>query len=388
MAAFAAYPTLIPTFQNQWGLTNTEVGWIGGIYFGGYIVAVGLLTALTDRVDPKPVYLCSMVISLGSAVGFGLAAHDVTSASLWRCLQGIGLAGTYMPGLKALTDLTPPHLHGRSVAFYTASFGVGASLSIFLSGSLEPAIGWQDTFFVCALGPLAACIVTAWILPANSGRIERPLTGVLDFRPILANRRALGFTLAYAAHNAELFGFRTWIVAFLVFSQSLQTPETLGVALSAATLAAIVNLVGLPASVITNEFAAKFGRVITLTVVMTGSGLFAIVLGFSSSAPYWLMLVILVVYGFLVTADSATITAGVVEVADPQYRGTTMALHSLLGFTGSFIGPIIFGVVLDIAGGEGVQHAWGVAFTAMAIIVMLGPIVVSLMCRTRAPDCS
>ena len=46
MLAFATYPTLIPTFQSEWRLTNTEVGWIGGIYFGGYVVAVGALTAL------------------------------------------------------------------------------------------------------------------------------------------------------------------------------------------------------------------------------------------------------------------------------------------------------------------------------------------------------
>ncbi len=136
MAAFATFPTLIPTFQLEWGLSNTETGWIGGIYFGGYVIAVGVLSALTDRVDPKRVYMGSMIIGVFAAVGFGLTATGVWSASFWRSLQGIGLAGTYMPGLKALTDMVPQRVQGRTVAFYTSSMGVGASFSIYLSGKL------------------------------------------------------------------------------------------------------------------------------------------------------------------------------------------------------------------------------------------------------------
>ena len=137
MAAFATFPTLIPTFQHEWALSNTEAGWIGGVYFGGYVIAVGMLTALTDRVDPKRVYIFSMTLGVIGALGFALSAEGVWSATFWRCLQGIGLAGTYMPGLKALTDIAPARLRSRFVSFYTASFGIGASLSIFLAGWLE-----------------------------------------------------------------------------------------------------------------------------------------------------------------------------------------------------------------------------------------------------------
>ena len=153
MAAFATFPTLIPGFQEEWGLSNTEAGWISGIYFGGYVAAVAILTALTDRVDPKRVYLVSMAISALSAAGFAIAASGAWSASFWRLMQGLGLAGTYMPGLKALTDALPKRLQSRAVAFYTASFGIGASLSIYLSGKLDAAMGWQSAFGLCALGP-------------------------------------------------------------------------------------------------------------------------------------------------------------------------------------------------------------------------------------------
>ncbi len=384
MLAFATYPTLIPTFQSEWRLTNTEVGWIGGIYFGGYVLAVGALTALTDRTCAKRIYLASMALSALAVAGFALTAQGVATASVWRCLQGVGLAGTYMPGLKALTDALPERLHSRTVAFYTSSFGIGTSVSIYLSGHLNDAIGWQWTFGLSALGPVLAFLVVMAMLPATTSPTVAPATRLLDFRPVLANRRALGFTIAYAAHNAELFGFRNWIVPFIVFSQSLAPAGVVGADLSAATIAAVVMLFALPSSVITNEFAQRFGRVPTLVTVMSASALLATVLGFSPSVSMLLVLVLLGLYGLTITADSSTITAGLVEAAEARYRGTTMAMHSLIGFIGSFLGPIVFGVVLDWGGGETTQLAWGLAFAAMGLTVLIGPIAVTAMCRGPA----
>ena len=68
MLTFATFPTLLPGFQTEWDLSNTEAGWISGIYFFGYVLAVGVLTALTDRIDPKRVYIGSLVLSVLAAV--------------------------------------------------------------------------------------------------------------------------------------------------------------------------------------------------------------------------------------------------------------------------------------------------------------------------------
>lgn len=114
---------------------------------------------------------------------------------------------------------------------------------------------------------------------------------------------------------------------------------------------------------------------------MSLSAVVAIIMGFSVGAAFWIVLCLVALYGATVTADSATITAGVVQSADPRYRGATMAVHSLIGFIGSFIGPIIFGFVLDIAGGQSSTMAWGWAFTAMAVLVLLGPLAIKGLAR-------
>lgn len=377
MSAFATFPTLIPLFQQEWGISNTEAGWISGIYFAGYIAAVAVLTALTDRIDAKRVYLCSMALSVASAAGFALFASGLWSASFWRLLQGIGLAGTYMPGLKALIDVLPERLHSRGTAFYTSSFGLGASLSYYLSGVFSSVFGWQWTFAVLAVGPAAAFLMAMVVLESRPPAHERPATHLLDFRPVFANRSALGFTLAYTVHNAELFAFRSWIVAFLVFSQSQQLAGTWGVGFSAATIAALLNLVSMPSSVLTNELAGRLGRQRTIIGVMLASAAVGTAFGFSGTLAFWLVLSLALAHAITITADSATITAGVIKAADPRYKGTTMAMHSVIGFVGAFLGPIVFGAVLDLAGGERTPAAWGFAFGSMAVVLMLGPLAVA-----------
>ena len=388
MATFATFPALLPTFRLEWGLSNTEAGWIGGVYFAGYLLSVPVLVSLTDRVDPRRIYLIAMGLSCVSALGFAVAAEGVASASLWRFLQGVGLAGTYMPGLKALTDTLEQKHQSRAVAFYTSSFGVGSSLSFVIAGELAAALDWRWAFILSAIGPALAILFAFWILrPRAPAQDAMPATRLLDFRPVFANRRALAFTLGYAVHNWELFGYRTWIVAFLVFAQSQQPAGAIGLAWSATTLAALVNLIGLPASVIGNELAHRFGRRQVLVAVMTASAVAGVAFGFSGSAlPFVAVVFLAFVYGWTVIGDSATLTAGVVAAADPRYRGATMAMHSMIGFVGSFLGPLAFGAVLDGAGGEESGNAWGIAFASLSAIILIGPLLMVTLARRAEQD--
>ncbi len=385
--ATATFPALLPVFQAEWALSNTEAGWISGVFYVGYVFAVPILVSLTDRRDARDIFLFSMALSALSALGFAFAADGFWSASLWRLLQGIGMAGTYMPGLKALTDRIPDKNYGRAVAFYTSSFSIGTSLSFFVAGEANALLDWRWAFGLSAIGPgLGLLLAAAMLTPQRREAADKPTTALLDFRPVFRNRKAIAYTLAYMVHNAELFALRSWIVAYLVFSQSQQSPDGFGVAWRVTVIATVVNLCGMPASVIGNELAQRFGRPPVLAVVMVLSAATAVVLGFSATLPYWFVLGVLLVYAFTVTADSSTITGGVVTAADPVYRGATMAVHSMIGFIGAIAGPVLLGGVLDVAGGETSSLAWGLAFSASGAIVLLGPVFVYTLGRAGEKD--
>jgi MFS family permease len=379
LAGIGTFPSLLPTFFDVWRISNTEAGWISGIYYGGYAAAVPILASLTDRMDSRRVYLWSAALCGVSTAAFAVLADGFWTALIFRALAGIGVAGTYMPGLKMLTDRVSGGNQSRMVAFYTASFGIGSSVSIWMAGAVEEWAGWRWACALAALGSLGAiAIVAALVRPIPAVNRESQ-SRLLDFRPVFRNRAAMAYVLAYGAHCWELLGFRSWMVAFLAFSATLQPPGAW--IWSATIVAGFVNFLGVPASILGNEAAMRFGRRRAATMVMLGATVLACVIGFTAPLPYALVVLLFAVYGIFVTADSGTITAGTVIFARPEHKGATMAVHSFLGFLTSFLGPLAFGVVLDAAGGNASTLAWGLAFAAMGAGVALGPLALARLGR-------
>ena len=133
-------------------------------YAFGYMLAVPVLTTLTDRIDARFILLGGSALSGAATLAFGLFAHGLWSAMpLWG-LAGIGFAGAYMPGLKALTDRLPPGETSRAITFYTSSFSFGVGLSFLVAQVVADAFGWRAAFLVTGAGPLAM-IATCLALP-------------------------------------------------------------------------------------------------------------------------------------------------------------------------------------------------------------------------------
>jgi MFS family permease len=395
MIGVAAFPALLPTFLGEWQLTNTDAGWINGIYFAGYLIAVPVLVSLTDRVSPRRIYYLCLVLAAVSSAAFAFLAEGFWTAMVFRMLAGVALAGSYMPGLKLLSDhlkaVTGNDDQSRAVAFYTSSFGIGTAASYYLSGVVAAEWDWRWAFGLAAVAPLVAIAISAMALPSRDPALANaPDTHLLDFRPVLRCRAAMGYVLAYTAHNFELFALRSWIVAYLVFAAATGPQDGLLSleAWSATAIAAVINLLGMPSSVLGNELSRRFGRHRIITIVMLSSAVMACILGFSADWPFWVVVALAMVYGITVTGDSASITAGVVSAAPEGYRGATMAVHSCIGFMGSFAGPLMFGVMLDLAGPDGIGGktiaSWGWAFAFTGAVVVLGPLALALLRdRTR-----
>ena len=290
----------------------------------------------------------------------------------------MGLAGTFMPGLKLLSDHTEGPLQSRYLAFYTSSFSIGASASYLISGEIAGALDWRWSFGLAAVGSLASATLIQTLLPAGRCHPEPLPRMLLDFRPVLRTRPAMAYIVAYTGHAWELFSFRSWIVALLAFSQSLQVGGSLW---NLTLIAAIVNLLGLPASIGGNELAVRFGRRRVITLIMIVSFLVSCVAGFAVSSSVLIVMGLCVVYGVTVMADSASLTAGAVEVAPPGHKGATLAVHSTLGFGAGFLGPLAVSAVLDLFGGPSL--AWGMAFITMGLGSALGSIALARLGKPR-----
>ena len=381
MLGFSAVPALLPELSAAWHLSATQAGTLTGAFFAGYMVSVPLLTALTDRVDARKIYLAATLIAALANLGLALAARSLASGLALQILAGIGLAGMYMPGLKLLSDHVGGPKQSRFVAFYTSSFGIAASLSFVVAGAVAALLDWRYAFGLATAGAIAAALLTLFVpRGASAPHDGRSLARLLDVRPVLKNRSAMVYVLGYAAHNFELFAIRGWIVTFLVFSQSLQPAGA--TIWSAPTVAGVATLLGVITSILGNEVAMRFGRRRFIVLVMLATASLVALIGWVAPLPYPVVAFLLLLHAMMMTFDSASLTAGALAAAPAGHRGATMAVHSGLGFGFAFLGALAMGAVLDIAGPNTV-FGWGVAFMSVALMDASGAFVVWLWGRER-----
>ena len=363
------WPALLPEFIAGWHLTNGEAGWITGLFYAAYTLSVPILVTLTDRVDPRTIYLTGVGLTVVSHWGFAAFADGFWSAAAMRALAGIGWAGTYMTGLKLLADRVDPGLMSRAVAGHAASIGVAGSLSFVFAGALNGAFGWRATFVASGFAALIGWLIVLIWAPPRERAPAHDGGALFDFRPVLRNRSAMAYALAYCAHTWEMNALRGWVVAFLAYV--IVATGDGGTWVGPTVVATVMGFIGTWTSVVGNELSIRLGRPRLVRLAMLSCAVMAAGIGFLGSRSDPLAAALVLAYGVLIWLDSSSLTAGAAGSADPSRRGATLALHSMAGYAGGFVGPIIIGWILDRSGGMS-PVAWGLAFLHIAVIGLLG----------------
>lgn len=362
-------PALLPEMMARWSLSATEAGWLIGVFFAAYVPAVPVLLSLTDRVPARRIYLIGTGVTAVAHLGFAFFADGFWGGLFFRVLAGIGWAGAYMPGLKSIADPLTGVAQSRAVAWHAAGVGIAGAASFALAGLCDALVGPCFAFLVAGLAATGAFAIAMLILPDAPPPKSAARRGLLDFRPVFANRRAMAWIAGYTVHTLEMAVLRAWAVAFLTASFLIQAPPDW---LPGPTvLFTLAGLVGIASSLAGNRLAESLGRDRIVAIAMLSGAALSLVAGFAFGASPWVVLLLVFLWNAAIYLDSSALTAGTVQAADPALRGATMGLHSMLGYAGGFVGPLLAGVLLDWAGGEGVV-AWGIAFGHVAFIMLAG----------------
>lgn len=372
------WPALLPRMIPLWELTHAEAGWITAVFYGAYMLSVPILVTLTDRVDAKLVYLFGVGCTIVGHLLFGFYADGFWSAMLTRALTGIGWAGTYMTGVKLLADQVDAKLMSRAVTGHAASIGVSGALSFSCADLIANAYGWEAAFIAAGVSAALAWCIVAMAAPRRTAPAATAADGgaLFDFRPVFRNRSAMAYAQAYCIHTLEMNALRGWGVAFLGFVAAGAADGAWRV--SPAAVLTALGLIGTAASVLGNEAAIRLGRRRLISVAMLGSIAVSTALGAAGTLSYTLAVILLLVYGFVVWLDSSSLTAGAAGTAEPTRRGATLAVHSTLGYAGGFVGPLLIGYTLDLAGGMS-RGAWGAAFFSIAALMLCALVAFHLM---------
>lgn len=387
MLVFSNFAAVLPLLQKEWHLSNTEAGLVFTAYQVGYILAVAVLSTATDWVAPRKIYLAGALWAGLAGLAFPLWAQGAISALILRTLAGIGLAGTYMPGMRLVAERFSTSRRGFAMGCYIATFTVGTSVSLLLTTWANARWGWRIAFAVTALGPLLAAAIAAVTLEAgHANRAPRPERGA-GLAPVLRNRPALRLIVAYGAHTWELMGMRGWIVPFLAASLTAGGANLALATHTAGLAGSAVLAIGALSHPVAGLLSDRLGRTRLISAIMLVSGACSLTMGWAVGWGFNALVALALFYGLMVTAESAILSTSIAESAEPAYLGRTMALQSTVGFSSGALAPAVFGGVLDLASGLGrsAMEAWGWAFTLLAGGVLIGPLAVGFKERSATP---
>ncbi len=382
MLVLLNYSAVLPIIKQEWGLTNTEAGLIYSAYQVGYIVLVVVLSTLTDYIDTKKIYVFSAFWAGAAGIAFALFADSFMSGLILRCLTGFGLAGTYMPGLKMVSAKFSTEKRGWAIGLYVGAFSLGTGLSLLFSGVLTGLFTWRTAIFVTSLGPIAGGLIAAISLDSVPPLRTSKEKGT--FGQVFNNRPALLVMLGYAAHMWEMFGMRGWIVAFFAAAMVGRNMDMAVATSYGAVFSAVIILLGGFSTALAGSLSDRFGRVRTIQVIMFSSAACSLLFGWIRPWPAIVVILISLIYGILVTAESSVLSTSVTELVPFEYLGSAMAVQSFVGWAAAAIAPVVFGMVLDLTNPAevvadlGYTPLWGPAFIILGLGALAGPPAVRL----------
>ncbi|MBT5193185.1 MAG: MFS transporter [Rhodospirillaceae bacterium] len=360
-----AIPALTVELAALWKMDAVQIGWLGGIYFAGYAVALPFLTGAANRMDGRIVYFAAALISAATSFGVAIFADGFWWALAFRFAAGIGFAGIHIIGMKLLVDRLSGDAQSRASAFYTAAFAIGSGCSFLVAGFLSTLFGWEAVFIFAAIGSLLALPLLALIGPPLAGNELRSNRLFPDFTSAFRDWEIIRYVIAYAGNLWEVFAVRVWFVPFLAYNLAMN--EGSGLGLEPTTAVGLSVFIAVPLNLVIAELGVRWGRKPVIFVVSAASVVVCIILGWQASGLYVLVLGLLLLHGITSYGDVGAIAGGVVAASTPETRAAALALFGLIGFTFGFLGPLAVGLAIDLAGGRGEPVAWFWAFLVMAL---------------------
>lgn len=369
-SASAVVPTLAATHQ----LSGFQQGLFTSAVQLGFVV--GSLTSavlgLADRLDPRRFFALSALVAALANGALVLVDPAGPALPLLRFLTGACMAGIYPVGMKLASTWAKADL-GLLVGLLVGAVTLGSA-----SPHLLNALGGVD-WRVAILGASVLALLAA-LLILFAGIGPRAVPPRL-FRPdmVLFAWRVKSVRLAnfgYLGHMWELYAMWAWIGAFLAasFGHSM-SGETASLWARLATFATVG--IGAAGCLLAGLLADRFGRTTLTILAMAISGTCALVAGLLFDASPVVLIVVCLIWGLSIVADSAQFSASVAELSDPTLTGTMLTLQTALGFTLTLITIHLMPLWVDAFG-------WRYAFMPLGIGPLLG---VLAMARLRAhPD--
>jgi len=382
---------VLPQLARMWAVPLSALAWVTIAVQLGFVAGalVAALLNLADVLSAPKLAALSAAMAAAANAGFALSASRGTAPGvaslpfLFRFLTGFFLAGVYPPGMKILAGWFQQG-RGLGLGILIGGLTIGSALPHLAQATGERmfiGLGWQGVVLASS-GLATAGAVMIWLgVREGPFAAKQPRFRLSQMGEALGNRRLRLANFGYLGHMWELYSMWGWIAVILASSAaggvSVQEIElgafaTIAIGAIGCVWAGRVSdhLGPAGAGDLAQERLRQRAGVTVVAMAVSGACCIAAAAVFEH---FYLLLVVAMVWGIAVIADSAQFSAVVSEVSDASYVGTALTTQTAMGF-------LLTTVSIRATAWMGSHYGWRWAAASMAMGPVFG---IAAMMRLR-----
>jgi MFS family permease len=360
MSVWFSASAVVPALTDAWGLDDAGRAWLTMSVQIGFVVGAfgSAVLNLADRIPARWLFAGSAVLAGVATALIPLFANGADAALPLRFLSGVFLAGVYPVGMKIMATWTKED-RGTGIGLLVGALTIG-SASPHLINAYGGVRAWQPVLYVAAGSAILGGIIGALFVDEGPYRSKTPPFNWKYIGQIVRDRPLVLANLGYLGHMWELYAMWSWIALF--FQSSFGGT---GVTPAWASLATffVIGVGGL-GSAAAGKLADRYGRTRITIGSLVISGICSLTIGFLFGANPIFTVLLALIWGFAIVADSAQFSAAISELAEREYVGTALTLQTSLGFLLTLVTIRLIPPVQVLVGWR-----WAFAFLAIGPVV-------------------
>lgn len=380
---------LFPDIKAEFGLTDTQLGFLGGISFALFYATMGLpIAKLSDQYSRKRLIIASLIIfSIMTALG-GMATGFI-SLLVFRIGVGIGEAGVNPASHSIIADYFPPQRRAFAMAILMLGGSFGMMFGFVGGGFIAEAYNWRIALVSVGVpGLLLAFVMARSLREPGRGTYEietppppppiRTTAATMWTNPAMRHLIAGGIAVGLMG-----YGFTQWLPTFFMRTHDLSQSQT---GMLMAGVFGISGAIGALA-------AGKWFDRLSTRGFQHGMRMLAIVPFFTG--PFFIMglladdlttaILLFIIPGFAGNYAIGPTIAMVQTLSPVHMRAVSSAIKMLcLNLIGMGLGPLLVGLLSDLLTPQHGEDALSVALAFFTLVGLWGTVHFWLCARALA----
>lgn len=357
---------VIAALAVDWGLTSSQMGWIGSVNSIGMAVGALVFGVFADKVGRKQIFMWTLILF---SVASGLSAFTTTLTLflVFRFFVGMGLGGELPVASTLVSESVKAEERGRVVvlleSFWAGGWLIAAVISYFvIPAEFWPIEGWRVALLLTALPAFYAVYIRMKLpdSPQFTAKVESKKRSIMqNMTDVWSKKYARSTLMLWVLWFAVVFsyyGMFLWLPSVMVgkgFSL-----------ISSFKYVLIMTLAQLPGYFTAAWFIEKLGRKFVLITYLIGTAASAFVFGNADSVT------VLLVSGMFLSFFNLGAWGALYAYTPEQYpaiiRGTGAGMAAAVGRIGGVFGPLLVGSLLTKG------YDIGYIFTIFCIAILIG----------------